>query len=234
MRTHQLGEADRIITFLTRHHGIVRATAKGVRRTRSKFGARLEPFSLVDVQFYEGRSLDIVTEVATLAPFSSSIARDIDSYAAASSMLEVAEQLCSESSEDEHFFLLLAALAALARRDQAADLIRDSYFLRALAVAGWALSIWNCAECGANSPTIVHLPSGGLVCDSCAPRDSRSLPAPVIAHLGALMGGQWEAVRSSSNLTRGEASQIVANFLQWQLERQVRSLRVGARMHAAI
>ena len=62
LRTHKLGEADRIITLLTRQHGKVRAVAKGVRRTASKFGARLEPFMVVDVQLYEGRSLDIVTQ----------------------------------------------------------------------------------------------------------------------------------------------------------------------------
>ena len=54
LRTQKLGEADRIITVLTKNHGRVRAVGKGVRRTSSKFGARLEPFSHVDVQFYVG------------------------------------------------------------------------------------------------------------------------------------------------------------------------------------
>ena len=70
LRTQKLGEADRIVTLLTRDHGRVRAVAKGVRRTRSKFGARLEPFMHVDVQFYaRAQSLDIVTQVETLAPY---------------------------------------------------------------------------------------------------------------------------------------------------------------------
>ncbi|MDO4718877.1 MAG: DNA repair protein RecO, partial [Propionibacteriaceae bacterium] len=50
LRTHPLGEADRIVTLLTRGRGQVRAVAKGVRRTNSRFGARLEPFGVVDVQ----------------------------------------------------------------------------------------------------------------------------------------------------------------------------------------
>src|SRR5580765_3608519 len=57
LRTHKLGEADRIITLLTRHHGRVRAVAKGVRRTSSRIGGRLEPFMLADVQLHEGRSM---------------------------------------------------------------------------------------------------------------------------------------------------------------------------------
>ena len=66
LRVHKLGEADRIVTLITRKHGKVRAVAKGVRRTKSRFGARLEPFGHVDVQFYTGRSLDIITQVETV------------------------------------------------------------------------------------------------------------------------------------------------------------------------
>ena len=64
LRTHNLGEADRIVTLLTRRHGKVRAVARGVRRSTSKFGARLEPFSHVDLQLVVGRSLDIVISKA--------------------------------------------------------------------------------------------------------------------------------------------------------------------------
>ena len=59
LRTHKLGEADRIITLLTRQHGRVRAVAKGVRKTTSRWGSRLEPFTHVDLQLAEGRNLDI-------------------------------------------------------------------------------------------------------------------------------------------------------------------------------
>ena len=52
LRTHKLGEADRIVTMLSRAHGKIRAVAKGVRRTASKFGSRLEPFMVADVQLY--------------------------------------------------------------------------------------------------------------------------------------------------------------------------------------
>lgn len=52
LRTHDLAESDRIVTLLTRSHGQVRAVARGVRRTSSKFGARLEPFGVVDIQLF--------------------------------------------------------------------------------------------------------------------------------------------------------------------------------------
>ena len=69
LRVQKLGEADRIVTLLTRRHGKIRAVAKGVRRMRSRWGARLEPFNHVDVQCYTGRSLDVVTQAQTVDAF---------------------------------------------------------------------------------------------------------------------------------------------------------------------
>src|SRR4029078_1581267 len=62
LRAIKLGEADRIVTIFTQGHGKLRAVAKGIRKTTSKFGARLEPMSRVALQCYKGRELDIVTQ----------------------------------------------------------------------------------------------------------------------------------------------------------------------------
>ena len=96
LRQHKLGEADRIVTMLTRDHGLVRAVAKGVRRTRSKFGARLEPFAHIDVQLHPGRNLDIVTQVVSLDAFATDIVSDYGRYTCACAMLETAERLAGE------------------------------------------------------------------------------------------------------------------------------------------
>ncbi len=121
LRTQKLGEADRIVTLLTRQHGKVRAVAKGVRRTRSRFGARLEPSMVVDVQLYEGRSLDTVTQAETLAPYGDVIARDYVAYTAATAMLETAERLTEERAPALQQFLLLAGGLQLAGRRRARD-----------------------------------------------------------------------------------------------------------------
>ena len=111
LRTHKLGEADRIVSFFTAEHGKVRAVAKGVRKTRSKFGARLEPTSHVAVQFYEGRTLDIVTQVDSVDQFRS-IRDDLDQFARASSMLEAVDQVTQDREPDTRLYqLLLGALA---------------------------------------------------------------------------------------------------------------------------
>jgi DNA repair protein RecO (recombination protein O) len=76
LRTQKLGEADRIITVLTRRTGRIRAVAKGVRKTRSRFGARLEPFTHVDLQLHTGRTLDVVTQAETIRPYGEALAAD--------------------------------------------------------------------------------------------------------------------------------------------------------------
>ena len=76
LRTQKLGEADRIITLFTKEHGRLRAVAKGVRRTKSKFGARLEPTSYVDLQLYSGKTFDIVTQAEGIENFGDALAMD--------------------------------------------------------------------------------------------------------------------------------------------------------------
>ena len=228
LRTHKLGEADRIITLLTRHHGRVRAVAKGVRRTSSKFGARLEPFSLVDVQLHIGRSLDIITQVESQAPYGRSIARDYGLYTTATAMVETAERITEVEEEPapQQYLLLVGALHALATRRHPAGLVLDSYLLRALAVAGWAPSFDDCAQCGEAGPhPSFHVAQGGAVCHRCRPPGA-SAPAPqTLALLGALLSGDWPAAEASAQRERDEASGLVAAHLQYHLERQLRSLR---------
>ena len=70
LRTYKLGEADLILVLLTKEHGLVRAVAKGIRKARSRFGARLDRFSRVDVQIYPGRTLANITDAETVATVS--------------------------------------------------------------------------------------------------------------------------------------------------------------------
>ena len=170
LRVTKLGEADRIVTLLTRRTGRVRAVAKGVRRTRSKFGARLEPFSHVDVQLYEGRNLDIVTQAESVDAFGSVITADYGRYTAATVLVETSERLAAEEREPSLrlYLLLVSALRALAATDRDPSLVLDAFLLRAMGLAGWAPALSECARCGAAGPhTAFHVPSGGVLCAGC-------------------------------------------------------------------
>ncbi len=115
LRTQKLGEADRIITLLTRHNGRVRAVAKGVRRTKSRFGARLEPFTHVDVMIHNGRSLDVITQAEVIRAYGTPLVADYPKYTAGTAMLETAERFTPVEKEPaiRQFLLLIGGLRAL-------------------------------------------------------------------------------------------------------------------------
>jgi DNA repair protein RecO (recombination protein O) len=227
LRTHKLGEADRIITLLTRHHGQVRAVAKGVRRTTSRFGSRLEPFTHVDLQLAEGRSLDIITQAETLTPFSAGIGNDYERYTSGTVMLETAERLVSEEKQPslQQFLLLVGGLRAMASGERGPGQVLDSYLLRSLAVAGYAPSFEHCARCGDEGPHRWFNPSmGGMLCATCRiPGSAGPAPETIVA-LGALLTGDWPVVEATGPRHLKEASGLVAAYLAWHLERGLRSL----------
>jgi DNA repair protein RecO (recombination protein O) len=231
LRTQKLGEADRIITLLTRGNGRVRAVAKGVRRTTSRFGSRLEPFTHVDLQLAEGRSLDVVTQAETLDPFGGRIGSDYERYTAGTVMLETAERLVVEDKEPalQQFLLLVGALRAMCSTTgspgRAPSQVLDSFLLRSLAVAGYAPSFDACARCGLPGPHRAFSPaSGGMLCPDCRVPGSASPALETVALLGALLGGDWTTVEASEPRHRKEATSLVAAYLAWHLERGLKSL----------
>ncbi len=195
LRTQKLGEADRIITLLTRSHGRVRAVGKGVRRTRSKFGARLEPFTHVDLQVYEGRSLDVVQQAETIASYGDRISDDYPRYTTGTVMLETAERLTAEEKEPatQQFLLLVGGLRTLAEATHAPGLVLDAFLLRSLAVAGYGASFDDCARCARPGPhPFFNVSSGGAVCGSCRVAGSVSPARGTLDLLAALLSGDWE------------------------------------------
>ncbi|WP_299165850.1 DNA repair protein RecO [uncultured Arthrobacter sp.] len=228
LRTYKLGEADRIIVLLTREHGQVRAVAKGVRRTSSKFGARLEPFMTVDLQLVSGRTLDVVTQAQTRGAYGHGIAADYSRYTAAAAIAETAEKLTDADGESAgaQYGLVIGALSALSRGLHPSELILDSYLLRALATAGWAPSFTDCARCGAAGPhTAFSAALGGAVCASCRPPGAASPSPDAMLLLGALLSGDWAVADGSGEFARRESAGLVAAYVQWHLERVVKSLK---------
>jgi DNA repair protein RecO (recombination protein O) len=253
LRTQKLGEADRIVTLLARRTGRVRAVAKGVRRTKSRFGARLEPFTHVDLLMYEGRSLDTITQADTVRPYGKPFSADYPRFTTGTAMLETAERFTPVEKEPamRQFLLLVGGLRALGEGAHDPRLILDAYLLRSLAVAGYAPALDECAVCGTrvaapDAPAGPAAPdgtrdgaltstalrafafaigAGGLVCRSCrAP--GAATPAPqTIELMSALMRGDWAHADGSEHRHQAECSGLVAAYLQWHLEHSVRSLR---------
>src|ERR671938_1191831 len=236
LRTQRLGGVAPIVTLLTRRTGRVRAVAKGVRRTRSKFGARLEPFSHVDLQLYTGRNLDIVSQAESIRSYGQPIVTDYPAYTAGTAVLETADRLTAEEKEPSLrlFLLVVGALRSLAERSHPPGLVLDEFLLRAMSVAGWEPALHGCARCGEEGPhRHFSVPAGGTVCPACRPTGS-AMPNPVTVELlEALLSDDWDRAEASQGTNRREGSGLVAALLQWHLERGLRSLPMVDRSDAS-
>ncbi len=229
LRTHKLGEADRIVSVLTRDRGRVRAVAKGVRRTTSSFGARLEPLGHIDVQFHTGRNLEVVTQVETIDSFGARLAGDYGRWTAGQAMLEASERLTPVEGEParQQFLLLVGGLRALVGSQHDHGLVLDAFLLRSLAIGGWAPSFDHCVRCGAAGPhRSFHLAAGGSLCSQCRLPGSATPTPDTLALMSALLSGDWAVADAASARSAREASGLVAAYVQWHLENRLRSLRL--------
>lgn len=231
LRTHKLGEADRIVTMLSRGHGKIRAVAKGVRRTSSRFGARLEPFMVADLQLYAGRNLDVIQQAESLGSYGADIVIDYERYTSANAMVETADRLSESEATPQQYLLLVGGLRALAAQQQQARSILDSYLLRAMSLAGWAPSLDACARCGTAGPHQRFAAQlGGMTCANCTVPGSPRVDPDTISLLDALIRGDWPRVDAAPDAAHNRASGLVAAFAQWHLERGIRSLTHVDRM----
>ena len=126
----------------------------------------------------------------------------------------------------EMSWLLVGALRSLARREHPATLVLDAFLLRSLAVAGYAASFGDCARCGEPGPhRAFAVALGGVVCSSCRPPGAAAPDPATLQLLAALLSGDWATAEAADERLRREGSGLVAAYLQWHLERGIRSLR---------
>ncbi len=223
LRTMKLGEADRIVTFLTQSSGKVRAVAKGVRKTRSKFGARLEPFTHVDLLLYKGRELDIVTQAEIITPFRE-IRGSYARFAAGEVVLEAIDRVTQEHEPSVRTFMLL--LGALRRLSESDDppVVVDAFLLRLASLAGFRPHLTACAACGTPGPhPRFSVAQGGMVCESCRSGTAARVAEATPPYLSALLDAEWETIGGTHEDVRREGSGLVKAFVEYHFDRPLRA-----------
>ncbi len=224
LRTHKLGESDRIVSFLTKGHGKVRAVAKGVRKTKSRFGARLEPPTHLQLLFYEGRELDIVTQAETVDHFRP-IRDDLDRLTRAVSMLEAADQLGLEGEANEPLYqMLLGALRALSTHR--GPLVVPGFFLKVLSLEGFRPMVDTCVECGSADDLVsFDVDAGGVRCRD--HRRGQALSPEALGLLNDILCGRLgQALNEPPSDATTEVDHLAVRALEHHLERRLRSLAV--------
>lgn len=221
LRTYKLGEADRIVVLLTEHHGKVRAVAKGVRKTTSKIGARLEPMNHVDVLLHRGRDLDTVSQVDLLSAHID-LRSDLDVLSAGMALLEGADHMTADREAcPQTYRMLLGAISTLAQA--ASPVLVAAFYWKLLAAEGLSPELERCVGCSAQDDLVAFdLAHGGVQCRTC--RTGVALSQDALTLLRQILGGQLTvalgAVESSAT---SEVASLATRAMEFHNERRLRS-----------
>jgi len=222
VRTIKLGEADRIVSVITQAHGKVRAVAKGVRKTKSRYGGRLEPLRHLDLQFYEGRGdLDVVTQAETRDHWPA-VRDDLDRLGKAMTLAEAVDQVAQEKQADARLYsMLVGALGTL--NDSDSPMIVPAFLLKLLAHEGVAPTLDRCVVCGGNVEFVAFDPAvGGLTC--ALHQRGRQISSQAIDLMRATLGGALATVLQVQEApATHEVASAVHRLWEYHVERRLRS-----------
>ena len=222
VRTHKLGEADRILSIITENNGKVRAVAKGVRKTRSRFGGRLELLRHLDLQFYKGRGdLDIVTQAETRDHWPA-ISNDLERLGKALTIAEAVDQIGQDRQPDQGLYqMLCGGLETLHVADPV--LIVPAFMLKLLAHEGVAPALNECVLGGETSGLEFFDPgTGGVTCAT--HQRGRPISSSALELMRATLGGALATVLEVQQAPHtDEVSALVHRLWEFHIERRLRS-----------
>jgi DNA repair protein RecO (recombination protein O) len=240
LRTHKLGESDKILRILTREHGKRSAVAKGVRKTSSRFGARLEPLTCSRLLLHRGRGMDTVKQAEIQTSFQE-VRADLDLFVNAAAMCELVDAIAEEHEpHSELFDLLLKGLELLKSHPQRARFTRAFFEMRVLAAGGFAPMLDSCANCGAplgDGEQLFSLHRGGFVCEGCLVKRQAEVgklvrvsagTAGMLSWMSGHQLGEWPDEPPGAEL--GEAEMLMDRILEHWTERRFRSHQVMKEM----
>ncbi len=227
LRTYRLGEADRIVVLLGHGHGKIRGVAKGVRRTRSRFGSRLEPASHVNIALWRGRGeLDTITGADSAGDIEqfAALRADLELLGRAMAMLEAVERLALERTPNPELYdRLLRGLGSL--RTHPSALSVGAFLWRLAQLEGVAPNVAGCVHCGRGDALVaLDLAHGGLTCRDCRPGTATAaVDDETVTILREVLGGRLGAAleRPASTAT-GAVERLAVTVLEQHLERRLR------------
>lgn len=218
LRGYPFGEADRIVLLISPNHGLVRAVAKGVRRTKSRFGGRLEPLTHVDLVLFQGRNLATITQAAVIEPFPR-LRGDLDAVLVAGTMAEAIGKVIVEGEPSHRLFLLLQrGLQALEHGSGGLDLVA-SFLLKLMDALGQAPALRHCAACGGkNTLDRFSLVGGGLVCNTCDIGGAFRLREGLTLHLARLSDADFLDLKEPDSDLAADAVGLARRFVEFHIE----------------
>ena len=232
----RLGEADKIVTLVSEGRGLVRAVAKGVRKTKSRFGGRLEPLGHVSVLVYEGRSLDVISQAETISAYPR-LRECSDRLATGLGLAEAASRVAPAGEPAPRLYRLLVAglvgLEALRPAEPVPPLYLTAFLLRVMHIGGFAMAATACAACGADGGLDrFGIAEGGALCDRCASPTAYRVRREALALIGRLSDGRLAETASEAGRppNGAEAAALVRRFVEYHLDIRLRAPAVAAQL----
>ena len=231
LRRLDYGEADRILTLLTREHGKLAVIAKGARRPRSKTGPCLDLFTRSEMMLAKGRNLDVVTEVKRSGDVRN-ISGNLLRTAYASLVSEVVDKVLEDRHPvDEIFALVVTTLDRLNGPERSVRADGAWFLMRILEVLGYQPQLNDCPGCGGALPEAPGWFSpllGGVLCGRCSAHDQAgsalSVNALKVLRLMATGNGEiYDRLRLSTAVL-GEIEQALEAQLEYHLDRHLKSI----------
>ncbi|MGB0111796.1 MAG: DNA repair protein RecO [Ilumatobacteraceae bacterium] len=225
LRTYKLRESDRIVVIHTAENGKVRAVAKGVRKTKSKFGARLEPMSHVRLLLYRGRELDIVSQAEAVEPLSPMLS-SLDRASQGLAVIEAVDQLSLEREPNPQLYrMVVGVLRTIATSPSPLNVA--AFYWKLLANEGMRPELDRCLRCGETEPdtqfVAFDLNEGGVLCRSC--RSGQSISPAALTIMRDILGGRLvQALALEESPATHEVSSLATRALEFHIERHLKAV----------
>ena len=241
LRTRDLGEADKVVTLLTREHGKLRAAARGSRRARSNLLPVTQPFAYGQYLVFQNRSLHNLSQGQLVRPFRR-LREELVAMAYATYLAELADAgLAEEEPHPDAFQCLLAAFDLLEKGDHQPEIVAHWYELNMLGILGYEPELSACVTCrnpvftadsgdrrAAIPAVMFNIEEGGCVCTSCAHSTgkARRLSPAVYKSLLYLSGATPERLADLRLVAADMASlsNLLTDYIEYRLEKRLHSL----------
>lgn len=174
LKSMEYEEADKIVTIYTKDYGKITAIAKGVRKTKSKFGSSLEILTHSNFLIYKGRNIDIVSQTEILESFFST-SKEVIKFAFAVNCVEVVNRLTEEREINIGLFNLLKEVLHYLKESNDPKLLTLSFKWQTISILGYRPSLNHCCRCNKSvedqKEMYFNIKEGGLVCNNCIAKD---------------------------------------------------------------
>ncbi|HEY0323661.1 MAG TPA: DNA repair protein RecO [Pyrinomonadaceae bacterium] len=231
LRSYNLAEADKIVVCLARSTGLVRVVAHGARRLKSRFGAGLEPFTHVQISYYEkeGRDLANLQQLEIMRSYFS-LAENAEAVAALSYMSELVLEFAPPHEPNERLFrMVCATLSALKESPQDLQAFVRYFEVWTLRLAGFLPDLRACADCGrgfADREGAFVNAEGRLRCVACGQGGGATLSAEALAQLKSAQKLSptdfAQRTRGTGVRTQAEVAEVTQRLIKRVLERAPR------------